>query len=98
MRNDDYKKYLASKNASSIKELDEKGLVDFASKFLDKMSNHYLLDLCKRPFGFEPDWSEVASFVERAFLNDKSFAYAFATGEALSYEKSSTPHFKYFVV
>lgn len=82
MANEDYKAFLPAHGASRVSELDKEGLLTFAEAYMDEVSSTSISRLIREVDGITPDWKEVASWVEKAFMENKRFRYSVIEAES----------------
>ena len=72
----DYKSFLSSRGVTKISELEKEDLLAFAKTYMDDISAREVRGLIDEVTGITPDWDEVASWIEKAFLSNKKFVSA----------------------
>ncbi len=82
MDTQDYKSFLSSRKVERISELEKEDLLAFAKVYMNDVSSTSISRLMQEVDGITPDWKEVASWVERAFAENKRFYYGVIDAES----------------
>ena len=82
MANEDYKAFLTAHGASRVSELNKEDLLAFAEAYMDEVSSTCISCLIREVDGITPDWKEVATWVEKAFAENKRFRYSVIEAES----------------
>ena len=97
MEKENYNQFLSEHNAAQISQLDKAGIIEFVKAFMDDRTISTISELDREVLGISPDWSEVASFVEKAFYSNRKLLCSVVTGESPRLEYMSADRLEYYL-
>lgn len=95
MKQENYNQFLSNHNVDKISQLDKDGTIEFAKTFMDEATIYTIDELDEEIFGIPPDWTEVANWVEKAFLSNKSLLCSIVIGESPILKYMSSDRLEY---
>lgn len=97
MEKENYNQFLSEHNAAQISQLDKAGIIEFVKAFMDDRTISTISELDREVLGISPDWTEVASFVEKAFFSKTRLRCAIVSGESPFLECMSADRLEYYL-